>query len=227
MPGSKLSAIENGGEHPALLVDGLSFSYGGSPVLEGVSFALDSGELAFLTGENGSGKSTLLRCLAGWSEPQEGRIFLDNMLFNTADRTMRSKVAFVSDSPTFYDDMTAEEHLAFIRQVNRIAESRYSEELMKKMGLAECASRLPSTYSRGMRMKLALVLAFVVKPRLLLLDEPFGPLDPQAALALSGLLSDVLREGASVVVSCHHEVPRIMPDKTLSLCSGKLSIASA
>lgn len=207
----------------ALEVRDLAFSYGGFDVLQGISFSLEPGELAFLVGENGSGKSTLLRCLAGWADPTEGAVFLEGSPFDTADRRQRRKVVLVPDNPAFYDDLTADEHLAFVRQANRIdLEDDPSGVLMERIGLAGCGGRLPFAYSRGMRMKLALVMAFAAKPSLLLLDEPHGPLDPGAAVVLSGMVRDVLDAGTAVLISCHHDVPGLQPDKVLRLEAGSL-----
>ena len=208
----------------ALEARDLAFSYGGADVFRDVSFSLKAGELAFLVGENGSGKSTLLRCLAGWADPTEGAIFLQGDPFDTADRRQRRKVVFVPDNPAFYDDLTADEHLAFVRQANRIdAEDDLSNSLMERIGLAGFGGRLPSVYSRGMRMKLALVMAFAAKPLLLLLDEPHGPLDPDAAAVLGGMVRDALDAGTAVLVSCHHDVPGLRPDKVLRLEAGSLA----
>lgn len=207
----------------ALEVRDLAFSYGGFDVLQGISFSLEPGELAFLVGENGSGKSTLLRCLAGWADPTEGAVFLEGAPFDTADRRQRRKVAFVPDSPAFYDDLTADEHLAFVRRANRIdLEDDPSGILMERIGLAGHGGGLPSAYSRGMRMKLALVMAFAAKPSLLLLDEPHGLLDPDAAAVLGGMVQDALDAGTAVLISCHHDVPELQPDKVLRLEAGSL-----
>lgn len=208
----------------ALEVGDLAFSYGGFDVLQGISFSLEPGELAFLVGENGSGKSTLLRCLAGWADPTEGAVFLEGSPFDTADRRQRRKVVLVPDNPAFYDDLTADEHLAFVRQANRIdLEDDPSGVLMERIGLAGYGGRLPSAYSRGMRMKLALVMAFAAKPSLLLLDEPHGPLDPDAAAVLGEMVQDALDAGTAVLISCHHDVPGLQPDKVLRLEAGSLS----
>lgn len=212
----------------ALEVRDLAFSYGGFDVLQGISFSLEAGELAFLVGENGSGKSTLLRCLAGWADPTEGVVFLEGAPFDTADRHQRRKVVLVPDNPAFYDDLTADEHLAFVRQANRIdLEDDPSGVLMERIGLAGYGGRLPSAYSRGMRMKLALVMAFAAKPSLLLLDEPHGPLDPDAAAVLGGMVRDALDAGTAVVISCHHDIPGLRPDKVLKLEAGSLTSARA
>ena len=226
MPSNDLHSVPstaNASAPFALEVRDLAFSYGGFDVFRDVSFSLKAGELAFLMGENGSGKSTLLRCLAGWADPTEGIVFLQGAPFDTSDCCQRRKVAFVPDSPAFYDDLTADEHLAFVRQANRIdAGEDLSGALMERIGLAGYGDRLPSLYSRGMRMKLALVMAFAAKPSLLLLDEPHGPLDPDAAVVLSGMVRDALDAGTAVLVSCHHDVPGLQPDKVLRLEAGSL-----
>ena len=121
--------------------------------------------------------------------------------------------------PSFYDDLTAGEHIRFVRQANRLsATDDPSEQLMERFGLGAHRDQLPSSYSRGMRQKLALVLAFARTPRLLLLDEPYGPLDPDAAVVLSALIDEARADGAAVLVSCHHEVP----DTLLHLDNGRL-----
>ncbi|WP_419060688.1 ABC transporter ATP-binding protein [Enteroscipio rubneri] len=201
-----------------LTVEDLSYSYGSTNVFSGTSFEIFPGEIAFLVGENGSGKSTLLRCLAGWARPADGVVLLDGKSFDPSDRAMRGDVAFVPDTPVFYDDMTANEHLAFVRQANRAPrEEDPSPRLMHILGLSAYGDRIPATYSRGMKLKLAVVLALASRPKVLLLDEPYGPLDPSARGVLSALLKEYLDGGMAAVVSCHHEVPGIDPDLILGM----------
>ena len=94
---------------------------------------------------------------------------------------------------------------------------------MEALGLAGHRGQCPSAYSRGMRQKLALVLAFARRPRLLLLDEPYGPLDPEASRVLSALLEEARAAGTAIVASCHHDVPGFCPDAVLRLEDGRLS----
>ena len=146
-------------EADVLYVEDLAYRYGKTEVFAGASLSLRAGEVAFLTGPNGAGKSTLLRCLAGWDAPAEGRVELCGRRFDGADRAQRSLLAFVPDVPSFYDDLTAGEHIRFVRQANRMsADDDPSERLMALFGLDGHRDQLPSAYSRGMRQKLALVL---------------------------------------------------------------------
>ena len=192
-----------------LRVEGLAYRYGKTEVFAGASFSLRAGEVAFLTGSNGAGKSTLLRCLAGWDAPAEGRLELCGRRFDGSDRAQRGL-------------------LAFVRQANRMsADDDPSERLMALFGLDGHRDQLPSSYSRGMRQKLALVLAFARAPRLLLLDEPYGPLDPDAALVLSALIEEARSAGAAVLASCHHDVPNLRPDVLLRLEGGRLAVRDA
>lgn len=211
------------GRAAALRAEGLAFRYARIDVWRDVSFSLEPGEVAFLTGSNGSGKSTLLRCLAGWSAPTEGEVKLFGRPFDGADRAVRRRVAFVPDVPSFYDDLTAAEHLRFVLAATRAADAApEAERLLGLLGLAAHGDQFPSSYSRGMRQKLALVLALAAKPDLLLLDEPYGPLDPEASKRLSALLSEARAGGAAVLASCHHDVPDLEPDLLLHLDGGRL-----
>ena len=156
------------------------------------------GAFAFLTGPNGAGKSTLLRCVAGWDAPAAGAVELAGRPFRPERLDQRRTVSFVPDVPAFYDDLTAGEHLDFVLKANRLpAGDARAAGLVEALGLAGHRGQCPSAYSRGMRQKLALVLALAVRPRLLLLDEPYGPLDPDASRVLSGLLDEARAEGAA------------------------------
>lgn len=212
----------------ALQVRDLAFGYGDVPVWEGVSFSLAPGEVAFLTGPNGAGKSTLFRCLAGWLAPHEGEIRLLGSPFTGCTRLEPGTLSFVPDVPTFYDDLTAVEHLELVLAANRADAARpRAEGLLERFGLTGRETLPPSSYSRGMREKLALVLAFALRPRVLLLDEPHGPLDRKASLVLSEEIAAAAHDGTAVLLSCHHDVPGLVPDLSLELADGELVVAGA
>ena len=212
----------------ALEVRDLCFGYGDVPVWEDVSFSLAAGRVAFLTGPNGAGKSTLFRCLAGWLEPDEGEVLLGGAPFTGRTRLAPGTLAFVPDVPSFYDDLTAMEHVEFVLAANRADSARpRAQRLLERFGLVGHERLLPSAYSRGMREKLALVLALALRPRVLLLDEPHGPLDREASFALSDELAAAAREGTAVLLSCHHDVPGLAPDLSLELAGGALRATEA
>lgn len=204
------------GSIPLLRVEGLAFRYAKTDVWSGVSFELASGEIAFLEGSNGSGKSTLFRCLAGWANPHEGTVEFCGEPFDGTRSEQRRDIVFVPDVPSFYDDLTAGEHIRFLLAANRVpADDDAVDAALDAFGLVPFRNQYPSSYSRGMRQKLALVIALLAKPRLLLLDEPYGPLDREASCCLSGFLDEARTAGAAVLVSCHHDVPNLEPDLLL------------
>ena len=207
----------------ALSTDGLIYRYGSFTVWEDVCIKLQKEEIAFLLGVNGSGKSTLLRCLAGWTAPKSGTILLNGKPFSDTDRSQRAQVYFVPDTPAFYDDLTAEEHIGFVLQANRKEHlGDNAARLLADFGLERHKRQLPSSYSRGMREKLALVLALSLQPDVLLLDEPYGPLDQRASSVLSSELRAAATRGAAVIVSCHHPVFELSPHRVFHLHDGRL-----
>lgn len=196
----------------------LCFSYTRRPVLTGLDLSLERGEIVFLRGMNGSGKSTLLRCLAGQLRPREGEVsFLGSPLFSLARKDLAG-LALVSDVPAFYDDLTGREHLELISRANGDEEAeRRSLALAEAFRLADMLDVLPSALSRGMRYKLALTLALAMHPQALLLDEPFAPIDAEAAWVLGAELDKLSAEGSAVLLSIHGSVPACIPTRTLCL----------
>ncbi|HBT94969.1 MAG TPA: ABC transporter ATP-binding protein [Coriobacteriia bacterium] len=203
----------------------ISYRYGKVDVWQHLGFELARGVIAFLVGANGSGKSTLLRCLAGWSPVSSGRLLFKGRPLSASDRRMRAGITFVPDVPAFYDDLTAEEHIDFVLRANRRPERKdEAERLLKALGLFGHKARYPSTYSRGMRVKLGLVLALCLETDLLLLDEPFGPLDDETSAVLCRELAASAAGGTTVIISHHGQVPGLSADKTLNLREGGLEV---
>ena len=197
-----------------LNVDAISFSYAKEPIWNNVSFSIKPGEIAFLFGSNGAGKSTLLKCLAGWLRPSSGKI-------DFAYEGERGSLMLVTDVPAFYDDLTAQEHVSLLLKSGEFGgREAYVDDLLEEIGLGRYLNQYPSTYSRGMRLKLALVLALTVRPKLLLLDEPYGALDAEASAILDREIVRLCEEGSSVIASCHSRSPGISPDIAFVLEEG-------
>lgn len=205
-------------------VSGLSYRYGNVDVWEDISFTMLSGEIIYLMGANGSGKSTLMHCLSGQTKAREGSIYIEGQCFPSNDRSLLSRIFFVPDVPTFYDDLTAEEHLEFILKAQgRSNQIPYGLELLERFGLTRFKQQLPSSFSRGMRTKLALAIAFTLQTDILLLDEPFGPLDYDSRRLVCELIAKAASDDTAVFLSCHQEVSPLAPDRVLLIEDGDLT----
>lgn len=208
-----------------LHVEHLNYHYGKHHVLKDVTFTLESGVAYSLVGRNGAGKSTLLRCLAGWAKPdKESQVLINDTSLIDNEREARKQLLFVSDTPDFYDELTAWEHLQFVAQLHSIPDwEATADDLLDDFGLYEEANGLPFTFSRGMRYKLALCLALMVNPSVLLLDEPFGPLDANAANILWETLDRARQAGMTILFSSHALPESATPDGYLLLNRGTVS----
>jgi ABC-2 type transport system ATP-binding protein len=219
----RIDHTDPGNCEPTLAVDGLSFDYARTKVWSDVSFTLNSGMAAFLIGGNGSGKTTLFNCLAGWIQPSGGSIKLCGSRLDGRNRQQRSLLFYVPDTPSFYEDLTAREHIRFLLAANKVDYNQSNaEDILERLDLREHADRFPSSYSRGMRQKLALAVGLALQPRLLLLDEPFGPLDPASLETACALLDQLRHKGTAILLSSHHAVPSLQPDLLLRLDKGHL-----
>lgn len=205
-----------------LAVRDAAYRYGQNWALSDITFDLGRGTLTVLAGRNGAGKSTLLRCLAGWSRPSRGQVKLLGVDLYAFERQARARVLLVPDTPPFYDELTEWEHVQFVAQANGLSDWKApAESWLKQFGLWAARDAYPFSLSRGMKYKLALCLALMLTPPLLLLDEPLGPLDPVSA----GLLWDELerrRDAGMTILLSSHQTPPADPDRYLFMENGTL-----
>jgi ABC-type multidrug transport system ATPase subunit len=186
----------------ALVAHHLSKSYGHLVALEPLDLVVHQGEQLALVGHNGSGKTTLLRIAAGLLEPTGGEIEIVGA--PAGSLAARAAVSYLADNPVLYDDLSLSEHIEYTCRLHGAEEwEERAVELLGLMGLTERADDLPSRFSRGLRQKTAIVLAFVRPFEILLVDEPFVGLDPSGRDSLVGLLDQAQAEGAAVVVATH------------------------
>lgn len=210
---------------PLVAVDQISYKYGSMPVLRDVTFDLFAGEIAVLIGRNGAGKTTLLRCLAGWSQATGGDVRIGGLSLSQNERMARAQVVLVPDTPAFYDELTAWEHLQLVAQLGRIASwQARATHLLEVFALSTQRETYPFTFSRGMRYKLALSMALMLEPPLLLLDEPFAPLDPQSAVDLWAELQAVRNTGKAVLLSSHALPVDTVPDRYIVIDQGQIIV---
>ena len=183
--------------------------YGGQAAVRGVTLRIDPGEVVALLGPNGAGKTTLLRIAALLVRPTRGRFS-----FDTGDETgksvpadpvaLKSRIGMVAHSTLLYDGLTAAENLMFFARLYGVDNPHArTRQLLLDCGLAERAASLVSTFSRGMRQRLAIVRALINRPSLLLLDEPYSGLDAQGREWFARALAALHQAGCMIVLSTH------------------------
>ncbi len=212
---------------PLLKVTDISYRYGSLNALSEVSFTIQGGgELIALVGRNGAGKSTLLKCISGWTRPTDGEVLLMGEHLEHNERFVRKHIILVPDTPPFYDELTAWEHLQFNAQAHRLEDwEEHAEDLLDRYGLLTNKNAFPFTFSRGMRYKLALCMALLVGPKILLLDEALGPLDPVSADELWIELNRHRNDGMTILLSSHQLPPDAYPDRYFIMEQGEIIAA--
>jgi ABC-type Fe3+/spermidine/putrescine transport system ATPase subunit len=179
-----------------LSVANLSKQFGGQPVLRDVSFALDQGEVLAVLGRSGCGKTTLLKILAGLETPTAGTLLLRGHDLRPVPPNERQMV-YLYQEPLLFPHLTVFENVAFglrIRQVAPAEITRQVEGLLAELDLREHAQKAPQQLSGGQRQRVSFGRALIIRPRLLLLDEPFGNLDAQTRADMQQLFLRVSRQ---------------------------------
>lgn len=206
-----------------LEVHDVSYRYGSFNALSHVSMTADPGQLVALVGRNGAGKSTLLKCIAGWTRMTDGDIKVKGLSVNKNERMIREHVLLLPDTPPFYTELTAWEHLQFAAQVHGYSDwEDEAEELLDRYGLLPNKEAFPFTFSRGMRYKLAMCIALLIEPSLLMMDEPLGPLDPVSADDLWHQLHRHRDEGMTILLSSHQLPQEAHPDRYIIMELGEI-----
>lgn len=195
--------------------------YGNFMALNEIHLTVPAGQYLALFGENGAGKSTLLRALAGWFRITSGTISINGLEWDHHECAIRQQVKLVPDTPQFYPDLTVREHLQLVAKANRISQwEPIAESYLKSFGIDRNPRAYPASFSRGMQYKLALTMALITRPNLLLLDEPYGPLDPYSQSHLATILCGLVQDGVSVVLSTHVLPDNDPPDRVLVMDQG-------
>ncbi len=206
----------------------LSRTYGKFQALAPLNLALNPGEVVALTGSNGAGKTTLLLCLSGLLRPTTGQVLVEGFDLYRSEREAKQRLAFVPDVPRFYQELTAWEHLRFMALAYNAEKGfdRRAENLLREFDLWEARDLYPHNYSRGMSLKLGILLALIRPFKVLLLDEPTSALDPSSTDFLAEKLLDVCHEGAAVLFSTHSlELAERLGDRSFHMEHAQLEVA--
>ena len=199
---------------------------GGKRAVDDLSLEVHPGEMMGFIGHNGAGKTTTLRCVAGILDFTEGEITIDGHSIKTEPVAAKSITAFLPDNPDLYEFLKGIDYLGFIADIYGIPKDERQARIAKYADAFELTGALGSAiggYSHGMKQKLALISALMRNPKLLILDEPFVGLDPEAAYTVKGFLRQLCDEGGAVLFSTHVlEVAEKLCDKIAIIKGGKL-----
>ncbi|MDF2872013.1 MAG: transporter related [Anaerocolumna sp.] len=190
-----------------LQIINFSKSYNGSKkAVDNLSLTVNSGDIYGFIGHNGAGKTTTLKAISGILDFEDGDIVIDGISIKKDAYACKKKMAYIPDNPDIYEHLTGEGYLNFIGDVYEVPKElrvKRIEEYGEEFELLPVLGDSIGSYSHGMKQKLVLISAFLHKPKLLLLDEPFVGLDPKAAHTLKKLMKDLCDEGSAIFFSTH------------------------
>ncbi len=184
-----------------------SKSYGGDKkACDDVTISVESGDIYGFIGHNGAGKSTTIRAVVGVLDFDEGEIFIDGHSVKDDPMACKKITAYIPDNPDLYENLTGIQYLNFIADVFEIDGNKRQKLIQKYADMFEITDALGdaiSSYSHGMKQKVAIISALIHEPKLLVLDEPFVGLDPKASFTLKQIMHDMCEQGTAVFFSTH------------------------
>ncbi len=215
-------------EKKAILeIKGYTKVYGeGKKAADNVNITVESGDIYGFIGHNGAGKSTTIRAVVGVLDFTEGEIFIDGHSVKSEPLECKKITAYIPDNPDLYENLTGIQYLNFISDIFRIGESEREAAIKKYADLFEITDSLSdviSSYSHGMKQKLALISALIHDPKLIVMDEPFVGLDPKASYTLKQIMHDLCDKGAAIFFSTHVlDVAEKLCNKVAIIRQGKI-----
>ena len=179
--------------------------FGRFEAVKDLSIEIKEGEIYGLLGSNGAGKSTTINILLGFLAPDKGEAFIDGTNVTTNVDSVRKKIGYISENVNLYPYLTGIENLNYFC---KIAGEDYNDEALSKIlndcGLdSDAIYKKVGSYSKGMRQKVGIAIAFAKKAKVLLLDEPASGLDPLASTELSSTLKSLAKKGTAVLMASH------------------------
>jgi heme ABC exporter ATP-binding subunit CcmA len=192
----------------------------GFPLLSGVNLDLSTGSLNVVTGANGAGKTSLLRLLGGLVTLTGGTGVVAGVDLKGDLRELRRRVGWLGHEGSFYDDLSASENLVFAARALARPTSEVAN-VLEKVGLSGRATTIAKQLSAGQRRRLGLAWLLLRRPELWLLDEPYASLDDDGRTFFDQLIGDVVKSGATVVVSAHDPLrSSALTPRTITLAGG-------
>lgn len=188
-------------------IKNVSKTYNGKKkVLKNISFKIEGGEIFAFIGHNGAGKTTMIKCIMGILGFEEGDILVDNKSIKEEPLECKRIMAYVADNPDLYENMKAIDFINFICDMYEVSEDIRRENTLKYAKMFEIEDKLNddiSSFSHGMKQKVALIAALAHNPKVLIMDEPFVGLDPKAVYDMKEIMRDMAKDGKTIFFSTH------------------------
>lgn len=209
-----------------LKIEHLTKKYGDFKAVDDLSLHIAPGEIYGFIGHNGAGKTTTLKSVVGIIQFDNGEIYIDGTSITADPIKCKKEIAYIPDNPDIYEFMTGIKYLNFVADIFGVSAADRQEKIRKYAEIFELSSDLAqpiSTYSHGMKQKLAIISAWIHSPKLIIMDEPFVGLDPKAAHLLKGMMREICDNGGAIFFSTHVlEVAEKLCDKIAIIKEGKL-----
>ena len=176
----------------SIQVKNLTFSYDESPLVENLSFIVEANQIGLISGESGIGKSTLFNVIAGLISPQKGTIKLKDVIFNEGDfslNTEKREIGYVFQDFALFPHINAQKNIEYALKSEN---NELCNELISKLDLLELLDKMPHELSGGQQQRVAILRAILMKPNILLLDEPFSNLDKNNIFAVQEIIKNVI-----------------------------------
>lgn len=179
---------------------------GGKKAVQDLNLEIAPGDIYGFIGHNGAGKTTTIKCIAGIHSFEEGEIYVDGVSVKENPMECKKRLAYIPDNPDLYEYLTGIQYLNFVADVFGISKEERKARIEKEADAFEITASLGdliSSYSHGMKQKLAIIAALMHKPKLLILDEPFVGLDPKATMLLKQKMHALCEDGCAIFFSTH------------------------
>lgn len=173
---------------------------------DNVSLSVESGDIFGFIGHNGAGKSTTIRAVVGVLDFNEGEIRIDGHSVKNEPMLCKQITAYIPDNPDIYENLTGIQYLNFVADIYGVSDRDRTQRIQdyaERFEVSDALGDLVSSYSHGMKQKVAVISALIHQPKLLVLDEPFVGLDPKAAFTLKSIMHEMCEQGSAVFFSTH------------------------
>ena len=209
-----------------LNIEHLTKTYGEKKAVDDLNLHIRPGEIYGFIGHNGAGKTTTLKSVAGILQFDAGEIYIGGDSIREKPLECKRKIAYIPDNPDLYEYMTGIKYLNFIADIFGVDAALRRERIRRYADAFELTGDLAqpiAAYSHGMKQKLAIIAAWLHKPQLILMDEPFVGLDPKASHLLKGMMREICQQGGAIFFSTHVlEVAEKLCDKVAIIKGGRL-----